>query len=176
MTPELHVLGVDPGGGTGWCRLTVPRLAIFGREKPEILEWDHGLLAGDENDQAIALSRIAREVQSLTYKVGPAIVCEAWDQDPRFKSTDPEALSPVRIGAKLSLLQRQGQLGDSTLTFQGRTIAKTTYTDERLKVLGLYVPQKDTRDSVRHALTLVRRARQSRDLAATLWPYAARGI
>lgn len=182
MTPELNVLGVDPGGGTGWCRITIPRLSIFGDEPPRIIEWDYGLIRGTEPEQAIEIARLAREIQSLTYKVGPAIVVEDWDITPTNNTTDPESLSPVRIGAMLRMLHHQTNmegtvkvawLGDSTLTFQGRTIAKTTMTDDRLKSRHMYVEQKDIRDATRHALTMLRRAHQNPELAADLWPYAA---
>ncbi|HEX4714325.1 MAG TPA: hypothetical protein VH164_05295, partial [Ktedonobacteraceae bacterium] len=158
MTPELHIIGFDPGGTSGVTRLTFPRLSVFGDEPPEILEWDYFALSGPEPKQATELARYAREVQSLSYKVGPAIVSEAWDQDPKFKSTDPEALSPVRINAMLELLEFQGRLGDASLNFQPRAMAMQTATDERLKKWRLYVAHKDIRASTRHAITALRRA------------------
>ena len=111
-------------------------------------------------------------------------MCEDWDSDPSFKSTDPEALSPVRIGAMLrfamalqgtAAINRAGSsmFGDATLTFQGRTIAKSTATDERLKAWGLWTTVTHTRDATRHAITALRRARQDPELAARMWPAAA---
>jgi hypothetical protein len=101
-------------------------------------------------------------------------VVEDWDQDPSFKSTDPTALSPVRLGAKLGYVRHQGKLADCTLNWQGRTLAKGTATDDRLKAWGYYVPGPDhIRDATRHAITALRRVAQQPDLAAQFWPYAA---
>lgn len=172
MTPELHVIGVDPGGTTGVCRITVPRLAIFGNEPSSIIEWDYFALNGPEPQQATELARYVRETQSLSYKIGPAIVPEQWDQDPSFKSTDPEALSPVRINAMIVLLKYQKLLGDATVTFQSRTIAATTATDDRLRKWRMYVNQRDIRAATRHAITALRRASQNPEFADLLWPNA----
>jgi hypothetical protein len=174
VAKHLHVIGVDPGGSTGWARLTIPRACVFGDElePPEIIERDYGEFHGAEPEQAIALARYVRATQSLDYKIGPALVVEAWDIDPKFRSTDPETLSPVRLGAMLLLLQHQDLLGDSTLTFQGRALAKSTMTDERLHKLHLYVASDHIRDAHRHALTALRRARENEEFAGKLWPYS----
>lgn len=178
-TKNIHVIGIDPGGTTGWARFTIPRVCIFGDEEPSIVEWDYGVFQGPANEQVMAIARYARETQSLDYKCGPALVVEDWDPDPNFKVADKEVYSPIRIGAKLALLWHLSNptipgpnwLGDATLTFQGRVIAKTTYTDERLKNLKLYVANDHIRDATRHALTAIRRARQNPEFAEELWPY-----
>jgi hypothetical protein len=174
MQKEIHILGIDPGAGTGWCRLTVPRESIFGTEQSRIVEWDYGCLYGEEEDQVSALCQLVLETQGLAYKLGPALMVEDWDQDPSFKSTDREALSPVRIGAMLRYCLHIGKMGDATLSFQGRTQAKGTATDARLKAWGLYVAGPDhQRDAIRHAIVGLRRARENPALAAVMWPYAA---
>lgn len=173
MTPELHIIGVDPGGTTGVCRITVPRQSIFGDWDPEIIEWDYFAISGPEPKQAIEIAGYAREVQSLDYKVGPAVISEAWDQDPGFKSTDPEALSPCRINAMLILLMHQKMFNDATLTFQPRSLAMGTFTDERLKKRRMYVDHKDIRAATKHALMGLRRAHENPEFAAQLWPYAS---
>lgn len=177
MSPRyIHVIGIDPGGTTGWCRITVPRTSIFPgtsvfEDDPrEIHEWDYGAFVGPEAKQAVEIARLARETQSLDYGIGPAILPEAWDQEPSFKSTDPEALSPCRIGAMLTLLHYQGQMGDSTLNFQSRTMAMRTATDERLKSWRIYVEHKDIRAATKHAITGVRRAAEDYAFAKMLWP------
>lgn len=186
MEKNIHVVGIDPGGTTGWCRLTIPRAAMFEGAPSRIVEWDYGVFSGAETEQVKAVCRLAREIQGLAYGVGPALVVEDWDSDPSFKSTDPEALSPVRIGAMLRFAHSLGAdmtgwkvvgrsfLGDSTLTFQGRTIAKSTATDERLKAWGLWSTITHTRDATRHAIVALRRARQNEEMAAAMWPAAAR--
>lgn len=172
MPPRhLNIMGLDYGGTTGWGLLVIPRESIFGDEPPEILEWDYGEFQGDEPSQAVNIARLIREVQGLDYPNGPAVIGEAWDIDTRFKSTDQETLSPVRLGAMLMLLQHQKLLGDATLHFQPRSLAKSTATDTRLKRWGLYVPGSDhQRDAIRHAITGLRRARENSDFAKKLWP------
>lgn len=173
MPPRnLHIIGIDPGGTTGWARLTVPRVSVLSGQPGEILEWDYGELQGTEPSQVRSLLRIARETQSLDYGVGPALLVEAWDQDPRFKNTDPEALSPARIGAMLAFCEEcyPELLGDAKLNFQSRVLAKTTMTDERLKRHGLWVPGSDhIQAAIRHAVTGLRRAKSSYAIAASFW-------
>ena len=179
-TPHLHIIGVDPGGKTGIARFTIPRYSIFGDEPAEIWDMEFKLFAGREPEQVLNIARYVREVQSLDYKTGPAIVCEGWYNDPNFKSSDPEALSPVRIGAMLTLLHHQTNmegsvkvlwLGDATLTFQDRSIAMSTYPDDKLKQKGLYGNQKDIRAATKHAMTMLKRAKNNPELAEKLWPY-----
>jgi hypothetical protein len=171
-TNHLHIMGIDPGGTTGWYLMTVPRACIFGDAPAAIWEHDWGEFTGPEPAQAVELARLAREVQSLDYKTGVALIMEAWDQDPTFHSTDPEALSPVRLGAMMTLLKHQNQLGDSTLHFQSRSMAFSTATDERLKAWRLWVQGSDhVRAALRHTITALRRARNSPEFAAELWTY-----
>lgn len=174
MTPEIHIVGIDPGGTTGWCRLTIPTRSIFGSEPGGILDWDTGEWRGDENKQADAICEFARTTQSLAYRIGPALVVEQWDHDPSFNNADEEPYSPLRIGAKLGYARHLGKMGDSTLNWQGRTQAKSTATDVRLREWGLYTKGSDhERDATRHAITALRRAKTDPRWAARLWPYAA---
>jgi len=175
----IHVLAVDPGGVSGWVILTVPRLCIFGDAPSEITEWDYGEFTGAEPVQATAIAELARVTQGLEYRTGPAIVVEDWDRDPSFKSKDEETLSPVRLGAMLMLLRFQKRLGDATVHFQSRTLAfgsKAT-TDEKLRKYGMYVAGSDhIRAATKHAIVLLRRARENRQFAIELWPYPPNGI
>jgi hypothetical protein len=178
-TKHLYIKGIDPGGTTGWAWLCVPRMAIFGHDDPEILEWDYGELTGPLPGQAVALARMARELQGLDYRTGPALMMEAWDQDPNFKVTDPEVLSPVKLGAQMELLAAQDRLGDATLHFQSRTLIHSKgVSDERLKKLGLYVAGSDhIRDAIKHALVGLRRAAENPwTFGLELWPYPPNGV
>jgi hypothetical protein len=166
----LHVIGIDPGKTTGWCRLTVPFKSIYGNAQSEILEWDFGELHKDENAMVDELCLLARTTQSLAYLTGPGLVCEDWSIDPRFKSTDPESLSPVRIAAALGYAVYLGKAGDSKLVLQDRSLAKSTATDDRLRAWGLYEPGSDhIRDATRHAVTALRRAKAKPEFRDRLW-------
>jgi hypothetical protein len=143
---------------------------VYGKEQGKIIRWEYGEEGGDEAEQVRALARLAREIQSLDYQIGPAIVVEAWDQDPRFSSTDPEALSPARIGAMLLYAKLRGDLSDALVTFQSRSLAKQALTDERLQAAGMYVKgSAHVRDATRHALCALRRARKSPELRYAMW-------
>lgn len=171
MAPAaLHVIGIDPGGTTGWARITVPRKCLFGNAPSQVLEWDYGEIYGWEEEQTSKIAELARVTQSMDYLVGPAMVIEDWTIMPQNVTTDPESLSPVRIGAMCRYALYRGEFGDATLTFQNRQIAKDTMTDERLKRAGYWVPGPDhIRDAIKHAITALRRARRSDALRNEMW-------
>jgi hypothetical protein len=173
MTPtHLHVIGVDPGQTTGWARLTVPRACVFGTADPEVLRWDTGEITGPEPEQVRDLARLCRTTQSLDYNIGPALIVEDFDLMASNPTTDAEVLlSPVRIAAMIRMTMFMGALfGAARLTMQGRTIAKTTMTDERLRKSGYWVEGSDhERDAVRHAFTALRRAREKPAFRDRLW-------
>jgi len=175
MAPKnIHVLGIDPGGTTGWYNLTVPADCIFGDAPSKIIEHDWGEFTGPEPKQAMEIARLAREIQSLDFRVGPAMIIEAWDIDPNFHSLDTDTLSPIRLGAMLELLQHQRMLSDSTIHFQSRSLAFSTVTDERLHRWHLWVKGSDhVRAALKHGITALRRARENPHWANELWPYLA---
>jgi len=169
---EISVLAIDPGGTSGWYWISIPRDCIFGYEDSRVVEFDYGEFTGDLAYQAEEIATLARELQGLEYKVGPAIICEAWDIDPAFKVTDLETLSPVELGAMLKLLRRQKKLADCSLHFQQRGQAFSCMTDERLRKRGLWIEGSDhIRAACRHAYTALRRANENLAFAKELWPY-----
>jgi hypothetical protein len=184
MPPEaLHVIGFDPGGTSGWARLTVPRLSLYDDEPGEILEWDYGEITGPEPQQIIELARLVRGVQSLDYRVGPLIVGEDFDVAETV-TTDAEVLySPVRLIAMIRMTMALAEIpsytplfADAELIVQSRGMAKSTATDDRLKAWGLYDEHsgKHCRDATRHAITMIRRFDGSPELLDAAWPYLAR--
>jgi hypothetical protein len=175
--PHLHILGVDPGATTGWCRITVPRKTIYGDAPGEITEWETGEIKGDEPNQVRDLARLCRQIQSLDYKIGPAIVCEDFDVS-KLVTTDAEVLySPVRIAAMIRMCMALAAVpsytpmfGDALLVMQSRGMAKSTATDERLRAWGLWTKGSDhERDATRHAITALRRAKQKPAFRAQMW-------
>jgi hypothetical protein len=175
MAPSaIHVIGIDPGYTTGYCRITVPRKCFYGNQPSEILDWKYGEFHGPEDEQAIQIAKGAVVLQGMDYKVGPAIVIEDFDLMIKNPTTDSELLSPVRIAAKVQLLSRLNMAGDSRVVLQGRTDAKNTFNDERLKAHGYYVPGPDhVRDAIRQALMALRRAAQSEEFRDELWDRSA---
>jgi hypothetical protein len=172
VVPNLKIIGIDPGGTTGWAWLTVPRYCIWGDAPSQIVEWDYGEISGPETKQVEKLCSIARTAQSLDYKVGPALIIEGWDVRPGFKSTDQDdPLSPIRIGAMLSYAHYRKEMGeDIRIAFQSASLAKEAFTDDRLRAAGMYVrSSRHVRDATRHALTALRRARGSAPFREALW-------
>lgn len=170
--PHLHVVGLDYGGTTGCALITVPRASIFGKEPGEI--WDHQVweMKGTEPQQVYLLARRIREIQSLDFRIGPAVVGEAWTIQPQVATTDPASLSPVRLAAMIQYAWFLGQLGHDVKrpVEQDRAMAKKTATDDRLRAWGLYTVGSDhERDATRQAITILRRAKSSPELRARLW-------
>ena len=166
---EIHVLGIDPGGTTGWALVTVPRASLFGDEPSQILGWDYDEITGPEVEQVKALGRLAREIQGLSYMVGPAVVVE--DFDNATSVNDPEVFSPVRIAAMMMYAASRGEFGDSRIVLQKRGLAKGQITDERLRRWRLMpkTPEGHAADAMKHAMMALRRAGQSDRFRDSLW-------
>jgi hypothetical protein len=170
---EIHLIAIDPGKVTGWAHWIIPRRSMYEPGYPsEVIDHYTGEIHGRESDQVAKICRFIREVQGLSFRVGPAVVCEGFD----FGSplSDPEVYSPVRIGAMLKFCFEQKNMkltGDARLIFQSRTMAKKTASDKRLRAWGLWVPSSrdHERDAERHAVTALRRARARREFRDRLW-------
>jgi hypothetical protein len=177
--PDLHVLSLDFGKVTGWARFTVPRERFYPdfreelpasyKERPSVLDWKTGEIRGPESDQIWEVCRMVRAVQSLSWKVGPAVVPEGFDFG--GPQRDPEVYSPVRMTAMLMFCEEQTALLDNgKVTVMPRSLPKETYTDARLRELGFYVAGPDhRRDATRIALMALRRARAKMAYRDRLW-------
>jgi hypothetical protein len=173
--PDLHVLALDFGKVTGWARFTVPRENFYPEEyrpdkkRPSVLEWTNGEIRGSESSQVWEVCRMSRTIQSMSWKVGPALVPEGFD----FGSPqrDPDAYSPVRMVAMLQFCEEMTALmDDGKVTVMPRKMPKETYTDARLRELGFYVAGPDhRRDAVRIALMALRRAKINDRYRDRLW-------
>lgn len=169
--PNLKILGIDPGESTGWAYLVIPRKSVYGDEPGAILQWDQGQLYGSEEDQTKEICRMVRQFQSLDFGVGPAVVVEDFDIAAKNPTTDPVLLTPVRLAAMLRYARYRGEMGpDSLVMLQGRTIAMSTATDERLRAWRLYVRgEEHARDAMRHAIVALRRASQKTHVREAMW-------
>jgi hypothetical protein len=168
---EIHVIGVDPGVTTGWARVTIPRKCIWGDEPTSIISWETGQLRGRISDQVWELARLARQTQSLAFKIGPALVVEDFDFGRPLK--DPEVYTPVYFAQQLHFIaEKTALLNDARVFLQSRALAKGTFTDERLGAAGVFARRGQTdheRDALRHALTALRRAKTSFPVRSALW-------
>jgi hypothetical protein len=168
---EIHVIGIDPGVTTGWARLTVPRMAIYGDEPSKIISWETGTWRGRISDQVWTACEFARQTQSMTYKIGPALVVEDFDFGRPL--ADPEVYTPVYFAQQLMFCkQKTALLNDAQVFMQRRATAKATMTDERLQAIGVWESrgqQDHERDALRHALTALRRAKKSLKVRLAMW-------
>jgi len=184
----VEIIGIDPGGTTGWTLMKVPPEALL-PEGPSVLrsvkEWRIGqvdcgstkgnlgnsLYAGistaGESAGAAVLGKLLRAYD------GSAIVVESFIL--RQFSKDQDLLSPQRITAKI---EQYLYLDGRNYFTQSPSEAKTSATDERLKVWGFYTSEggmQHARDATRHALTFLRRAsqpgRKAAELRAAAWPW-----
>jgi hypothetical protein len=170
---ELHILGIDPGGTTGWALVTIPRASLYEGGPRQIIDWDYDEITGPEVSQVKQLGRLAREIQGLSYQVGPAISIE--DFDNATDVNDGEVFSPVRIGAMAVYAQSLGEFGDSHIIFQRRGYVKGHVTDDRLKRWKIMpkTPGGHAADAMRQAMMLLRRASASQTFRDSCWDYKA---
>lgn len=158
----IRILGVDPGGVTGLCRLEIDAEVGDGGSVVDRVhkcemrqiggpEWDHVDLIMEMGVDVVggyAVDYFA--VESFVLRVGLN----------RGAASRTETLSPIRVTAMLeyALWSRQE---DIPVILQSPGDAKSVVTDERLKEWGLYVGPKERlrhqRDAQRHALLCAKR-------------------
>lgn len=158
--PNVSVIGIDPGGTTGWAVLCCPVNSLRGGSDPlaEIKHWSYGQLEGAENHQVDQLIMIIQDWEAA------AIVCEGF-----HLRTLAAELSPVRITAALDWWLSYAK---RPMFIQLPSMAKSTATDDRLKSWELYDKGNEhARDATRHASTFLRRTAKNAKLRAAAWPH-----
>lgn len=161
-------IGLDPGGTTGWCVLSVYSEAMRSDEY-RILEnvaaWSAGEVTGSIGHQ------IDKLIELLDSWPEAEVVCE--DFILRSMVMDRTVLDPVRITEPLKWwLERGGRRAwdaeedgpdawkPRVMHLQQPSLAMTSVTDDRLKDYGVYsltAGKPHARDALRHALTFTRR-------------------
>lgn len=167
LPDHLSVLGFDPGGTTGWGFLSfhidalLPNYDMF-----DGMQFDCGQIYGDDEQQSVELRKFIDE------HLGP-IVVEGFVL--RKFSRDPDLLSPVRMGSRISLLAEIKNRADPFPIFEQQpSMAMATATDDRMRDWGLWTPgQPHANDAIRHCITFLRRAKGSALLRKAAWGLAA---
>lgn len=188
------VIGIDPGGTTGWALFTVYPEGISDlpehrgeRVLDNVIKWEHGQVdcgstkgnLGTSRQDGVSVSGENAGIDELVGLVrawpGAAIVIEDFILDPSRFNTGRDLLSPVRITSALSYLlwlQRREAF------FQSASLAKNMVTDDRLKLWGYYSSTGGlghARDADRHALSFLRRCANptsdGRALREAAWPH-----
>lgn len=150
---EIEVLAFDPGQTTGWCYMKMPtglpRLDGFS----SLTGFKYGQIdCLDENEGVLSMLALAGQYRNA------AVVLESFTPDHRMDKAR-HTLSPVRISAGFVYgLWRDYNDG---VIYQSASQAKTTCTDGRLKLWGLYDRNSGlhARDATRHAFYYLRIAR-----------------
>ena len=163
--PWASILALDPGGTTGWSVMCVDPAALSDPAVmilDSIYHWSQGQIEGDTNTQTDEIAELF----------------DAWHNTPvvlerfilrKFLKSE-ELLSPVRVSACVEYLAARGGYGrrkryaPRPYVYQNVDAAKRTATDDRLKDWGLYLAdgQQHARDATRHAITLLRAAKEQR--------------
>jgi hypothetical protein len=162
--PALWVVGVDPGGGSGWAVLRVDAGAVGTVGVTELargggVQWRAGEVRGPEPYQAEALLAVLRGVWAAGEweSGGESDQCVVTVERfvLRLLSMDADLLSPVRITAMMEALSWRG-LPFPVVQFQAVDAMKVV-TDERLRRWGFWHPSEHARDALRHALLVLRK-------------------
>jgi hypothetical protein len=161
------VVWFDPGGTTGWSVISVHPEALIENDVTildNIINWTHGQIVGDENEQASAMLGIVAAWPGCCVGHEDFILGKF--------SADRELLSPVRITAKVEF--GLFLAGGVPYFRQMPSEAKKVATDERLRSWGLYEReggQGHARDADRHAITWIRKCKQYEWMRRQCWPY-----
>lgn len=146
-----RVLSLDPGGTTGYAVMSYDP-----SEPIDLLPPNDGWYVGQLGPHEHHL-----ELEQLLYRHPNAtIVCESFEFRQYRQRDNINLMSREYIGVVKLFGQRRGDL--YPVVFQTAGAAKPFVTDEKLKVMGLWVPgQKHARDALRHLVTyLVRQEKR----------------
>lgn len=175
---KATVIALDPGGTTGWSVMSVHAEALYDPEVPlldNILFWQHGQIdcgsktgnrgvsgMGDIEDGVSTSGEAAgvNEIISLI-RAWPGAIVVIEDFVVRQFNASRDFLAPVRITAAVNqYMYNQNR----AVFFQQPSLAKSSATDERLRIWGLYERSgglQHARDADRHAVTFLKRIKSN---------------
>lgn len=172
-TQTLQVMGIDPGGTTGWAIGCFTYGAIFGSDQlfpmpSGCVSMTSGQIVGPENMQV-------DEVMGIIDKFGvTTVIIENFQLRKAIRSED--LLSPVRIGHKIDYAIWNVNASNASaetrirIGWQMPALAMSSATDERLKIWNIYHKgQEHARDARRHVATFARRAKSDKQLREQFW-------
>lgn len=191
----VYVIAFDPGEITGWTVMGIEPISLlpyvpsasrsiadlikvidYGEidsrgisgHNTEELRGHAGLGTAWENEAVDAMLNVCN-----TYPQA-AIVLEDFVLDPKMANMSRNLLSPVRLIAKLTfglVYVHDNPHAPERVFIQNRSPVKTTCTDDRLRIWGLYEqhPRDHIRDSTRHAYYFLRECRDGRKAAEQRW-------
>lgn len=190
-SPELNecaIIGLDPGGTTGWSLMRFDREAFVGNKSTAqmidlMIEWKHGQIDcgtksgnfGTGPESSISTSGEFAGTRAIggLLRGNPEAVVVIEGFDLAQFNKDQSLLTPVRLIAAIGY---ELWLGGRTYVSQSRA-RKAEMPDERLKQIGLYERaggMQHARDADRHAMVYALRCanpgRKGRELRVQHWP------
>lgn len=167
--PMYQLVCFDPGGTTGWAVFGVWWAALRS-DKYKLMDnvdfWSCGQFTGTEREQADQMLALAGAWPEAYLLIEDFILRTA---DPRR-----HVLSPVRLTARFEqgLVERKD---DREIILQMPSLAMSTITDERMKIINpefisRTAGQPHARDTIRHALTWLRRVKEINTIRTTSSP------
>lgn len=170
-TGDVTAIAYDPGGVTGWSVICVHPDSIVlpeFRVIDNITHWAAGQFIGDEFSQVDQMVKLARDWPGASLVVEDFIL--------ERMSADRALLSPVRLTAAFRYAMRLEANETRLVSKQGRSLAFTTITDDRLKVLAggkFYIRTAGAahaRDAVKHNLCWLKRLKENLRLRLSVFP------
>jgi hypothetical protein len=157
----IYLMGVDPGFTSGVTIIGVPYLSMYGNSPYRRNYFEMFEVSGSYTSQALEITDATREFYPL------ALVVESFY--PAKPITSEEYLSPLRVGERIAFCVETKYI-INPMFWQTPSIAMETAPDTRLKAWGLYKPGPDhMKDSTRHVVTFLRRARTDTQLRDAAW-------
>lgn len=173
----VPIIGLDPGGTTGWSLLVIPRKIngrdVFSHNQDVILShklvWEHGEIGtlGIEDEAVYQLSKLIFAWPEA------AVVVEDFILRAERKEKSRELLSPVRLTAKLETYLWRAQ---RKIFLQSPSEGKGTQTDAHMKAWNVLAEDglpDHARDADRHVIHFLRRCMgvQGVKVKRSAWPH-----
>jgi hypothetical protein len=154
-------MGVDPGFTSGVTIIGVNYLSMYGNSPYRRTYLESFEVSGDYTAQALEIVDATREFFPL------ALVVESFY--PAKPITSEEYLSPLRVGERIAFCAETHYIL-APFFWQTPSQAMEVAPDSRLKLWDLYQPGPDhMKDSTRHVVTFLRRARENQKLRDSAW-------
>lgn len=157
----IYVMGVKPGETTGVTILGVPYLSLYGNSPYRRNYFELFETTGSYTNQALEICDASREFYPLALVVESFYLAKP--------TTSKEYLSPVLVSTRIEFCVETKYIL-TNLFWQTPSQAMDAAPDSRLKAWDLYKPGPDhMKDSTRHVVTFLRRAKDSTDLRDAAW-------
>lgn len=136
----LRILGIDPGGTTGWATFTAEERydPVVKKMRYDHIKWECGQIADDKHEHHEELDDLMGLMQTDHF----IIVCESFEYRNRLPKA--ELISRNYIGVVELFAKRRMQRTGQLLVMQTASMGKVRKTgfvkDRNLKRLGLWSP------------------------------------